>query len=49
MKYLGWFLIAAGLAFLAFSLYIFIKDKNRFHSPVPYNNEVKVIIITPSK
>lgn len=49
MKYVGLILATAGLAFLAFGLYSFWKNKNRLRTPVPYNEDVKVIIVTPSE
>lgn len=49
MKYFGLILIAMGLAFLIFALYSFISRPDKLHSPVPTNNGVKVILITPEK
>lgn len=49
MKYIGVTLIAIGLAFLVFSLISFIHSQNQFHSPIPFDKGVKVIIITPEK
>lgn len=49
MKYIGVALIAIGLAFLIFSLISFINNQNQFHSPIPIDKGVKVIIVTPGR
>ncbi|HLD26565.1 MAG TPA: hypothetical protein VJB63_01240 [Patescibacteria group bacterium] len=49
MKYIGLILIALGLAFLTFSFISFINSQNQFHSPIPLDKGIKVIIITPEK
>ncbi len=47
MKYVGIALIAIGFALLIFVLYNFIKSQNKFASPVPQDQGVKVIFVTP--
>jgi len=47
MKKLGLVLIAVGLALLSFVAYNFIKEKNKIASPVPEDQGVKVIFVTP--
>lgn len=49
MKKIGIVLIAAGLALLIFISYNFIAEKNRLKSPIPEEEGVKVIFVTPSK
>jgi len=49
MKGLGIFLIAVGLALIIFLAYNFFVEKNRLKSPLPEEEGVKVIIVTPSK
>lgn len=49
MKKVGVIFIAVGLAFLIFVAYNFIKEKTKMASPIPENQGVKVIFITPSK
>lgn len=49
MKKVGIFLIAAGLALFIFALINFIKEKNKIASPIPDDEGVKVIFITPTK
>ncbi len=49
MKYIGLALVALGVAFLVFSLISFIESQNEFHSPIPLEKGVKIIIITPEK
>lgn len=48
MKYLGLVLIAIGLALFLFVGYNFLKDKNKMVSPIPEENGVKVIFVSPS-
>lgn len=48
MKKFGVILIAAGLALLIFVLYNFVKEKNKMASPIPEEQGVKVIFVTPS-
>ncbi len=48
MKRLGFVLIAVGLAFLIFVLINFIKEKTRMASPIPEDQGVKVIFVTPT-
>lgn len=49
MKKVGVILIAAGLALLIFVLYNFVREKNKMASPIPEEQGVKVIFVTPSK
>lgn len=47
MKNAGVILIAIGLALLVFTAYNFIKEKNKIASPIPEDQGVKVIFVTP--
>ncbi len=49
MKYLGLILIAIGLALMLYVGYNFLAEKNRIRSPVPLDEGVKVIFVTPTK
>lgn len=49
MKQAGYILIAIGLALFIFVLYSYFKGRNKLHSPVPEEQGVKVIFITPSE
>lgn len=49
MKFVGGILITIGLALLLFVVYNFISQNNRMVSPIPQDQGVKVIFITPSK
>ncbi len=49
MKKLGLILIAVGLALILFVFFNFLKEKNRIVSPIPENEGVKVIFVTPQK
>lgn len=49
MKTLGFIFIAIGLALLIFVVYSAIQKNNRMLSPVPDQEGVKVIYITPSE
>ncbi|MCX7955550.1 MAG: hypothetical protein N2593_00340 [Patescibacteria group bacterium] len=49
MRKIGIIMIAFGLAFLIFALINFFKEKNKIISPVPEDQGVKVIFVTPSK
>lgn len=49
MKAIGMVLIAVGLALLFFVLFNFINEKNRIVSPIPQDQGVKVIFVTPTK
>lgn len=48
MKRLGLILIAVGLALLVFVIFNFIKEKTKMASPIPEEQGVKVIFVTPS-
>jgi len=48
MKRIGLLLIIAGLSLLIFVFYNFVKEKNKIASPIPENEGVKVIFITPT-
>jgi len=47
MKKVGLVLIAIGLALLLFVVFNFIKEKNKIASPIPEEEGVKVIFVTP--
>lgn len=47
MKKFGYILVAMGLGILAFIVYSVVQKNNELVSPVPENNGVKVIYITP--
>lgn len=49
MKKLGLILIAVGLALILFVFFNFLKEKNKIVSPIPENEGVKVIFVTPQK
>ncbi len=49
MKRVGLILIAVGLALLVFVLINFFKEKNKIASPIPEDQGVKVIFVTPAK
>lgn len=49
MKRVGMILIAAGLALLVFVVFNFVKEKNKMASPIPEEQGVKVIFVTPTK
>lgn len=49
MKNIGLILIAVGLALLVFVGYNFIRERNRIASPIPEEEGVKVIFVTPTK
>lgn len=49
MRKIGIVLIAIGLALLIFALINFIKEKNKIASPIPEDEGVKVIFVTPAK
>ncbi|MBI3620322.1 hypothetical protein HY214_04240 [Candidatus Roizmanbacteria bacterium] len=48
MRIIGVLLIAIGLALLLFVGYAFLKQNNRLLTPVPEEQGVKVIFVTPS-
>ncbi|GEM_PF-815104 len=47
MKRIGLVLIAFGLALLVFVLFNFLKDQSKVASPIPEDQGVKVIFVTP--
>lgn len=49
MKSVGFVLIAVGLALFIFVIVSFFKQQNRIHSPIPQDEGIKVIFVTPSK
>lgn len=49
MKKVGIILIGIGLALLSFVIFNFIKEKNKIVSPIPEEQGVKVIFVTPKK
>ncbi len=48
MKRIGVVLIAIGLALLVFVVFNFIKERNKMASPIPEEEGVKVIFVTPA-
>jgi hypothetical protein len=49
MKPLGVLLIVIGVFLLLFFTFSLLFKKESFHSPIPLDNEVKVIYISPDK
>lgn len=49
MKIMGIVLVSIGIALLLFTIYSFIKEQNKTISPIPEDQGVKVIFVTPSK
>lgn len=49
MRRLGLVLIATGLALLIFVIFNFLKEKNKIASPIPEEQGVKVIFVTPTE
>lgn len=49
MKIVGGILITIGLALMLIVIYNFLSQRNKVISPVPEDQGVKVIFITPSK
>lgn len=49
MKYLGFSLLAIGLALFLFIIYSFVKSGDHIATPVPQDEGVTVIFITPTK
>lgn len=49
MKSVGIVLIGMGIALLLFTLIDFFSGSDKIVSPVPENNGVKVIFVSPSK
>jgi hypothetical protein len=49
MRIIGLILLSFGVAILIFIIYLFIKENNRIISPIPENQGVKVIFVTPTK
>lgn len=49
MKLFGIILLSIGVALFIFILYSFLKENNRLISPIPQDNGVKVIFVTPTK
>lgn len=49
MRKIGIILIGAGIALFIIALINFIKEKNKIISPIPEDEGVKVIFITPTK
>ncbi|MBI1863491.1 hypothetical protein HYS00_05240 [Candidatus Microgenomates bacterium] len=48
MRIFGLLLVIVGLGVAVFVGYLFMKDRDRLVSPVPQENGVKVIYITPT-
>jgi hypothetical protein len=49
MRTLGLILLSIGIAIFIFIIYLFIQEKNKTISPIPENQGVKVIFVTPTK
>ncbi|KKQ24474.1 MAG: hypothetical protein US40_C0003G0013 [Candidatus Roizmanbacteria bacterium GW2011_GWC2_37_13] len=49
MKKVGVVLIAIGLGLLTFVVFNFVKEKTKMASPIPEEEGVKVIFVTPAK
>lgn len=49
MKNFGLVLIAVGLALLIFVIFNFLKERTKMVSPLPEEEGVKVIFVTPGK
>lgn len=49
MRILGIILISIGLALLLFAGYNFLKGRNKIVSPIPEEQGVRVIFVTPTK
>ncbi len=47
MKVVGMILISIGLALGLFVIYSFMKERNKIISPIPQEQGVKVIFVTP--
>lgn len=48
MRIVGIVLFSVGLALLAFVGFHFLQEKNKMVSPIPQEEGVKVIFVTPS-
>ncbi len=48
MKYIGYILISIGLALLLFVAYNYFKGQDKMASPIPEENGIKVIFVTPT-
>lgn len=49
MKKAGYVLIIIGFALVAFVIYSFLRQSNKILSPIPYDDGVTVIFVTPEK
>lgn len=49
MKIVGYILIAIGLGLLLYLFLNFISQQNKIHSPIPEEEGIRVIQITPGK
>lgn len=49
MKYVGYVLLAVGLALFVFVLYSFVASRNHIATPIPEEEGVRVIYITPTQ
>ena len=49
MKSVGVVLIGIGIAMLLFVIYTFVSEQNRIVSPIPDEQGVKVIFVSPGK
>lgn len=49
MRIIGIILVSIGLALFAFIAFNLLRDRGEMISPVPQDNGVKVIYVTPSR
>ena len=49
MKKVGVILIGVGLALLIWGLYSYLTNQTRFISPIPEDNGIRVIYISPTQ
>lgn len=49
MKKLGYILIATGLALFVYLIINYFQEENKFKSPIPEEEGVRVIFVTPKK
>lgn len=49
MKAVGFLFITVGIALLLLFFYNVMKERNKFVSPIPSEEGVKVIIVTPTR
>jgi hypothetical protein len=49
MKIVGLLLVIGGIAVAIFVAYLFFEDNGRVLSPIPQEDRVKVIFVTPTR